>query len=763
MEIKGMHLHDLLKSETHIPVYQRDYAQGRNTVQAQDVRKSFVEALYKVARSATEELSLDLVFTAASQLVDGQQRLTTLLLFYLYHQAEGVCFKNLKYDGRKEVEAFWNNLIDKWSEIKNHVNNLKDDTPVTRYVTEQMWFHLAWKNEPTIMGMLRTLDEIHKQSEVPELPPKWEECFTFIQCDEKEAIGDEKNALSRYAAMNARGKMLTNFENLKAYLESKKFEDKKLLTDEGWCYPIDTAWLEKLWNLWKEKEGGVVKNDTIGACDSVLLRLTLSLLLLYYAKCKTQQGEANESVEQIVAALHQMAEGKAMSYSIVDEALQEGWNVYLMTWMACLFDNWSRTENRMKFAWSEDKWSPLKALNYKDLALLYAYVCGKDKGDDWFATVHNMIENVRSPIDKAKSLLNAIEWIEKAVNDVDEALRSEVELKDPNKGFAAQQAEEEIKKRDLIATSGNGDKWRTHIRDAEKLSWLKGRIDFLLHETVTPSDSGDFEKNLLVCKEKMKKENRSEWLSYILCHLAEENEKEKKGEKFVPWDELSCALEDAQLKAFIYSNVELQHALLHWTKSMDLWSKKPSLWEQHLGKIKDWTNRKLHRGGYDGTSVWLYKNSNARNALRIDSQVDWWFETIDYIAETEKEPSRTATSNWEVQGTSSGPWLKVYYKDREVAFGSNGTIQIWVKNANCKGGGDWCPNKELPLNNGEPELKLASKAGEDVKELMEGLIRKKWCSTGSDVNWQDEPGATVEEILQKHRGGIMREDALEEV
>ena len=42
MEIKGMHLHDLLKSETHIPVYQRDYAQGRNTVKAQDVRKSIV-------------------------------------------------------------------------------------------------------------------------------------------------------------------------------------------------------------------------------------------------------------------------------------------------------------------------------------------------------------------------------------------------------------------------------------------------------------------------------------------------------------------------------------------------------------------------------------------------------------------------------------------------------------------------------------------------------------------------------------------------
>lgn len=712
MEIKNeeAHFQDILKNGINIPVYQRDYAQGRSTTQAEEIRKSFVEALYTVARSTTEKLSLDLIFTEADKLVDGQQRLTTLLLFYLYHQAGDICFKNFKYDGRKEVEAFWNNLIDKWSEeIKG---NLRDDTSVTNYVIGQMWFHLAWKNDPTIMGMLRTLDEIHTQSKGPKLFPKWELRFTFIQCDEKETTSDKKNALSRYAAMNARGKMLTNFENLKAYLESKK-----LLTKKGWSDPIDNTWLEQLWRLWKDK-----KENATCACDSALLRLTLSLLLLHYTKYKqVRQGKTNEQVEKVLTSLHQMSEGETMSYSIVDEVLQGDWHVNLMTWMACLFNDWRVTENRMKFAWGKDSWSPFKELSYKNLALLYAYVCGKDKDDDWFATVHNMIENVDSPITQAAGLLRAIAWIDNALINVDAALEVDATSKDDkNKGFATQQAKEELKKRQCIALPDEGKKWREQIRKAERLPWLKGRIAFLLDETVTTPEK--LEANYKA-GQKIKKDDGEKWLFHVLWHLAEENEKERNGEDFTPWCELACALEDDQLKAFIYSNERLQKDLLRWTKEEEF--HEGSSWERHVKKIKCWRDRTLHHGGYGGGSVWLFKNTNARNALRIDREVDWWFNIVEYL-NAEEDSENAATSNWEVQDTSSVPWLQISYKKREFALGSNGTIQIWLQNDTRANGGDWCPNgkKTMRMESGDKELELKSFEAEAVKAAMEVLMER---------------------------------------
>ena len=73
-----------------IPKIQRDYAQGRNGMEA--LRQRFLKSIFEVIDNRTDkELMLDFVFGQKEEStkntffpVDGQQRLTTLFLIHLY-------------------------------------------------------------------------------------------------------------------------------------------------------------------------------------------------------------------------------------------------------------------------------------------------------------------------------------------------------------------------------------------------------------------------------------------------------------------------------------------------------------------------------------------------------------------------------------------------------------------------------------------------------------------------------------------------------
>ena len=68
-----------------IPLFQRDYAQGRNTDQARHVRERFIADLCS-ALDGDKELHLDFVFgdvvNGTLYPLDGQQQLTTLFLLH---------------------------------------------------------------------------------------------------------------------------------------------------------------------------------------------------------------------------------------------------------------------------------------------------------------------------------------------------------------------------------------------------------------------------------------------------------------------------------------------------------------------------------------------------------------------------------------------------------------------------------------------------------------------------------------------------------
>ncbi len=212
-----------------IPIIQRDYAQGRKD--KREIRQNFLKALYESIISNIP-IKLDFIYgsclNGSFQPLDGQQRLTTLFLLHWYAALKD-----------KELNDDTKNLLSKFSYetritsrdfclalIKNEIIIPNSESNISDIIIDSNWFFLSWKSDPTIDAMLRTIDDIHKQfNRVENLWAKLNSKPSLVSFYhvELENIGLTDDL---YIKMNARGKLLTPFENFKASLQ-KKIEDEK--------------------------------------------------------------------------------------------------------------------------------------------------------------------------------------------------------------------------------------------------------------------------------------------------------------------------------------------------------------------------------------------------------------------------------------------------------------------------------------------------------------------------------------------------------
>lgn len=149
-----------LKNNTiEIPIIQRDYAQGRKG--KEDLRKSFLENLYN-ALIKGNELKLDFIYGIIEDNklnpLDGQQRLTTLWLFYWYvalnaralkDERTREIFKHFTYQTRVSSRDFCKCLCDNYKSISD---NLRGDR-ISSIIAKQKWFYSYWEQDPTIQAM----------------------------------------------------------------------------------------------------------------------------------------------------------------------------------------------------------------------------------------------------------------------------------------------------------------------------------------------------------------------------------------------------------------------------------------------------------------------------------------------------------------------------------------------------------------------------------------------------------------------------------
>lgn len=245
-------------SGVEIPLFQRDYAQGRQNDPVRRIRADFLDALHSaVIGEESASVGLDFVYGGTDngtlQPLDGQQRLTTLFLLHWYFASlsgrleEEHGWKNFFYATRQSARMFCESLVE---------HPLPPDTVPSRWVKDQPWYLFMWRHDPTIQSMLVVLDAIHERfSEVDpaaawarltdaENPAIW---FLLLPLSGLGTdAGEEMRPEDLYIKMNSRGKPLTEFENFKAHFEKTIAWSPR---SAEFALNVDTRWSDLLWNL----------------------------------------------------------------------------------------------------------------------------------------------------------------------------------------------------------------------------------------------------------------------------------------------------------------------------------------------------------------------------------------------------------------------------------------------------------------------------------------------------------------------------------
>lgn len=287
-----------------IPVLQRDYAQGRTDDHATEVRKNFVRNLISYIRDVNNcSHDLDFIFGTVNNTssgyqefipLDGQQRLTTLFLFHWYIAGRSGHFDDFikkmtvaeqtykfSYKTRNSSTLFCERLLSKFNTLENKetdvfeqlkhsekVNANQKTSLLSDTIQDQGWFYKAWLEDPTIAGMLVTLNEIDNQFLELKESYSWLEAYKRlfeVEEGKNHPITFQLlplNGYSRtddlYIKLNARGIHLSDFENFKARIEDMIEYDGMKCKDE-FKTKVDGEWCDYLWKYRDGKDN----TDTI--------------------------------------------------------------------------------------------------------------------------------------------------------------------------------------------------------------------------------------------------------------------------------------------------------------------------------------------------------------------------------------------------------------------------------------------------------------------------------------------------------------------
>lgn len=233
-----------------IPIIQRDYAQGRLDSDINEIRYSFIGTILSHLEEE-KPLHLDFVYGSIKNYdekqyfmpLDGQQRLTTLFLLHWYFGSKeslniGFLTK-FTYETRSSSREFCNKLVKSTIDF--------DDNNIVAQIKNSSWFMPFWEKDPTIKSMFTMIQTIHNT---------FYEKYYFNKLDlitfqffELEKFGLDDDL---YIKMNARGKVLTKFENFKANFEQLLgYLDKDL--EKEFSRKVDNEWTNNFWE-YKDKK-----------------------------------------------------------------------------------------------------------------------------------------------------------------------------------------------------------------------------------------------------------------------------------------------------------------------------------------------------------------------------------------------------------------------------------------------------------------------------------------------------------------------------
>lgn len=467
-----------------IPKIQRDYVQGRKTIQVEKNRNNLIEDLCDKLTNGGQ-MMLNFVYGYQENgyfvPIDGQQRLTTLFLLHLYLYAkfdklnEFVEDGKFKYDTRESTNRFLSALS---NNIFEFVNSLKKDDNLVKKIEDSAWFSYSWKADPSIISCITMLDTIHSKfnSADEEVLDRLSN-ITFMLLDISNDIG---KANQLYIRMNARGKQLTAFENFKAemygYLENNdcKEDIKKEKEDikKELVANMDGKWLDFIWGL--DKEYAEKYSDIF--YKELLHWIIINNYIAERKDIESLEGK-NQDIEQIYFT------------DYIREKICDALNDVCYT-LNVLFaaKELDFVKNLCKYI-VDGKYST-SISSYPGRARLYAITkfgqvikdsqeVDLNKFMAWYRVINNLIRNAEiDSIDDLKKVIGGINGIDnRYVNDLKniKSIAENLKAISNNKDYISK---EEIFKQEIINNDTNGE-WRKFILSAEKNEYFNGEIRFI--------------------------------------------------------------------------------------------------------------------------------------------------------------------------------------------------------------------------------------------------------------------------------------------
>jgi hypothetical protein len=503
------------KKNILIPALQRDYVQGGRT----DVINPFIDELLSALKGA-KKLDLNYIYGSYEGLekndfvpIDGQQRLITLWLIYLYlYKKQGKDFQvKLRFNSREFANAFSEKLLDK-------LQNFMNSTELKNDIIDASWFVSGWQHDVTVCNMLNTLNllaERCKELNISEYKNYDNINFSFLDI-KNEGLTDDI-----YVKMNGRGKPLTYFENLKSWMDGKVIElfgEESFFTKE-WQTKIDNEWTDFFW------ENRNKKQEHPEEIDDEQTRFFYSLLLLYWIKNKENllQEHSNNKINGLntFLGLSEDNKDKDTIKNKIFEILQEEkiliplywieeiglYNKYVFEFISKAFANLcdlntkelltsiSSSAKYLDLVVNKDdettlmyKLSMANATYAKTLPYLYALIktpelCKNDEDfKRWLRLIRNLVVNSTIGRD---NLAKVCECIDSINNSIKQDFYASIPDLSNLSGFEKEQLNEEKAKAQQILNGeqrSDGKTWEEIIVEAENYAFFKGAIRFLFRD-----------------------------------------------------------------------------------------------------------------------------------------------------------------------------------------------------------------------------------------------------------------------------------------
>ena len=539
-----------------IPKIQRAYAQGRKS--ETDVRKDFLDFLFGVL-TADEEKKVELSFLFGSkqfmakrkndgfELLDGQQRTTTLFLLYWYlgmkEQKKVPAFlPKFTYETRDTSVQFLERITS-----SDFLIDLKQSAP-SKAIKANKWFTDDFYCDSTVCAMLNMLDAIDEKynddkynMHCSNLYGRLNRIQFYVLMLEKFDMNDEL-----YIKMNSRGLSLVPFENFKASIvKFMKAKERNGIYGgdevEGGQPPfwfvfiskIDAKWIDLFWKYQNESQDEC--KDIIIIDDASIGTSYLNFFNRYmFTKAALGDNMEHNKINALSSFFYNEAESNKMKERFF------GWENYEK--MFVKDDSYFKKLNKVLDVFHEH-WSIVKSeiekdpfrnvhdfeLNIEEIKLPQRVVFAAitefieripenlhfndtvviENFRRMLRVVFNIIENTLvETVEQTIRVIKACEEIISANGAIDGNFYQSLANNSNSFKSGNQQLKEEIEKANEMFAGGNFDRtWEQAFMAAEKHPFFKGSVRFFF--TPGAGNSSDFAKRYDVVKDLFDKEGVS--------------------------------------------------------------------------------------------------------------------------------------------------------------------------------------------------------------------------------------------------------------